>query len=296
LFPINEAVPLLIGRSKDTETRLTDPHVSRIHCQVQVDGDAVVILDRGSAAGTLVNGKKISQQQLRHGDVIRIGDTQIRFESDEADDHSTLAPGAAAPARLAAGRAERLTELVAKTLLPYEIGQVLAKGNSGLVFGARDTKEDRVVAFKVLWPEFSKNDDEMQRFIRAMKTMLPLRHPNLVAIFGAGKTGPYCWIAMEHVQGESLTQVIQRIGTAGMLDWRYGLRVAVHIGRALEFAHGQNIIHRNITPQNIMIQTADKLARLGDLMLAKALEGTLAEQITRPGELLGDVRYMSPER
>jgi serine/threonine protein kinase len=296
LFPINEAVPLIIGRSKDTETRLTDPHVSRIHCQVQVDGDAVVILDRGSAAGTLVNGKKITQQQLRHGDVIRIGDTQIRFESDEVDDHSTLAPGAAAPARPAAGGAERLTELVGKTLSHYEIGQVLAKGNSGLVFGARDTKEDRVVAFKVLWPEFSKNDEEMQRFIRAMKTMMPLRHPNLVTIFGAGKTGPYCWLAMEYVQGESLTQVIQRIGTAGMLDWRYGLRVAVHIGRALEFAHGQNIIHRNITPQNIMIQTADKLAKLGDLMLAKALEGTLAEQITRPGELLGDVRYMSPER
>jgi serine/threonine protein kinase len=126
--------------------------------------------------------------------------------------------------------------------------------------------------------------------------MLPLRHPNLVQLFGAGRTGPYCWVAMEYVQGESMTQVIQRIGTAGMLDWRYALRVAVHIGRALDYAHGQNIIHRNITPQNILVQSVDKTAKLGDLMLAKALEGTLAEQITRPGEILGDVRYMSPER
>src|SRR5262245_29999191 len=153
VFPINEAVPLLIGRSQDSETRPSNPHASRTHCQVQVDGDAVVIIDRGSAAGTLVNGKKITQQQLRHGDVIRVGDTQIRFESDEGDEKSTLAPGAAAPARPPAGGAERLNELVGKTLSRYEVGQVLAKGNSGLVFGARDTREDRVVALKVLWPE-----------------------------------------------------------------------------------------------------------------------------------------------
>jgi serine/threonine-protein kinase len=90
--------------------------------------------------------------------------------------------------------------------------------------------------------------------------------------------------------------VIQRIGVAGMLDWRYGYRVAVHIARALEYAHGQSIVHRNVTPQNIMLRTADKTVLLGDLMFAKALEGTLAQQITRPGQLLGDVGYMSPER
>ena len=135
----------------------------------------------------------------------------------------------------------------------------------------------------------------MQRFVRAMKTVLPLRHPNLVTLYGAGKTGPYCWAAMEYVEGESMKQVIQRVGVAGMLDWRYGYRVAVHIARALDHAHGQTIIHRNVTPTNILFRTADKTAQLGDLMLAKALEGNLAQQITRPGELVGDVAYMSPE-
>ena len=78
-----------------------------------------------------------------------------------------------------------------------------------------------------------------------------------------------------------------RIGVANMLDWRYGYRVAVHIARALEYAHEHSIIHRNVTPQNILWRAADKTVLLGDLMLAKALEGTLAQQITRPGELLG---------
>jgi serine/threonine-protein kinase len=165
-----------------------------------------------------------------------------------------------------------------------------------VVFRARDTKDDREVACKVLWPEYAKNDAEMQRLIRAVKTVLPLRHPNLVTLYGAGKTGAYCWISMEYVDGESLTQVIQRIGAAGMLDWRHGLRVAVHVARALDFARQHAIIHRNITPTNIMVRSADKLTKLGDLLLAKATEGILAEPITSPGELLGEVAYMSPER
>jgi serine/threonine-protein kinase len=101
---------------------------------------------------------------------------------------------------------------------------------------------------------------------------------------------------MEYVEGESLTQVIRRIGTAGKLDWRNAFRVAVHIARALEKAEEHKIIHRNVTPQNILLRTSDKVAKLGDLMLAKALEGTLAKPVTQPGQLVGELVYLSPER
>jgi serine/threonine protein kinase len=126
--------------------------------------------------------------------------------------------------------------------------------------------------------------------------MYTLRHPHVISLHQAGRSGPYLWFAMDFIDGESLTQVIDRIGVAGMLDWRYALRVALHLGEALQFAHEQHIIHRNITPQNVMVRSEDKCTMLGDLVLAKALEGTMAQQITRPGEVLGDVRYMSPER
>jgi serine/threonine protein kinase len=74
---------------------------------------------------------------------------------------------------------------------------------------------------------------------------------------------------MEFVDGESLAQVIPRIGTAGMLDWQYAFRVALHIARALEAAAEHEIIHCNITPANILVRSSDKVTKLGDLMLAK---------------------------
>jgi serine/threonine protein kinase len=294
-FPLEVGKPLLVGRGRNTETKLKDPQVSRVHFEVSADGKKIMLLDSGSTSGTVVNGKRVSQHELKQGDVIHIGGTQLRIHLEGSPDASTVIVGSPTP-RPPLARAEQLGELVGQCLSHYQIEATIARGQSGMVFKAKDTKEDLVVALKVLWPEFARNDDEMQRFIRAMKTMLPMRHPNLVTLYGAGKTGDYCWIAMEFVEGESLNQVIQRIGTAGMLDWRNALRVAVHISRALKFAEQHQVIHRNIKPDNILVRSSDKRTKLGDLMLAKALEGTMAEQITRPGELIGDVAYMSPER
>jgi serine/threonine protein kinase len=295
-FPLSEGQTIQIGRGQATDTKLRDPRVSRVHCQVRCEDGRIHLSDAGGASGTLVNGKSVSKHELKPGDIIRIGDTQIRFEMEDAHEVSTVVSAPTAPVRSDLGSIRQLADLAGKTLGHYEVGTVVAKGRSGIIFKAKDTRDDKVVALKVLLPEFSKNEEEMQRFVRGMKTVLPLRHPNLVAVFGAGKTGPFCWIAMEYVEGESLTQVIHRIGTAGMLDWRHALRVAVHVARALDFAQQHAIIHRNITPNNILVQSSDKLTKLGDLMLAKALEGALAEQITRPGELVGDLSYMSPER
>ena len=101
---------------------------------------------------------------------------------------------------------------------------------------------------------------------------------------------------MGYIEGESLTQMLQRLGVAGRLDWKHVYRIGYQLARALAFAHSQNVIHRNLTPQNVMIRAIDKTVLLGDLFLAKAMEGGLAEHLTRPGEVLGDIRYMAPER
>jgi len=293
-FPVTPGEAVRVGRGQATNTHLTDPHTSRLHCEVRVEDDTLTVVDCKSAGGTFVNGKRITEQTLRPGDVIQVGSTQLRVVSDDVADQTTVHQ----PLGKKASRenVEPLDRLVGQTLAHFTIGETIARGQSGVIFRSQDTKTAEEVALKVLYPEISRDEEEMQRFVRAMKTMLPLRHPNLVSILNAGKTGTYCWVAMEFVEGESLSQVIQRIGVAGMLDWRHALRVAMHIGRALEFAGEHQIIHRNLTPQNVLLRSSDKVAKLGDLMLAKALEGTMAQQITRPGELVGDVNYMSPER
>jgi serine/threonine protein kinase len=293
-FPLEDGQTLVIGRGQASDTKINDPHMSRIHCRVQVDGGRTVLLDAGGA-GTLVRGDKIEQHELQPGDEFQVGGTTLRFQLGDATDQATMAP-AAGKAAVARPQSASLKDLVGQTLAHYRLDKIITAGNTGMVYLAHDTEKNRPAAVKVLAPDYTDDDEQRERFVRAMKTMLPMRHTNIVRLYHAGKTGPYCWAAMEYIDGESLTKVIDRIGIEGMLDWREVWRVAVHIGRALEFAFEQRIIHRNVTPTNILRRHADKVCLLGDLMLAKALEGTLAKQVTRPGQLVGDVPYMSPER
>lgn len=294
-FPLKPGTGNLIGRFQDVAYHLNDPRVSRFHAELQVEGGAVTVLDNGGSGGTMVNGQKVTSLALRPGDSIQLGDSTLRYLTEPQGDAETLKK-LPVPTEYDPAATDQLAELSGQAVSHYQVGRALGKGATGMVFRATDTKTNQAVALKVMQPAFARNDDDMQRFVRAMQAMLPLKHPNIVAVYAAGKSGPHCWAAMELVEGESMTEVIRRIGVAGMLDWKHAYRVAVHIGRALAYAHGKGIVHRDISPANVMMRAADKTAVLGDLMLAKALEGNAARQITRPGELVGDVNYMSPER
>ena len=103
----------------------------------------------------------------------------------------------------------------------------MAKGRTGTIYKARDTRDGKDVAFKVLHADFTSDEEDVQRFIRAMTTAVELKHPNLIALYGAGKQGDTCWFAMEYVDGEPLTKLIEKFGTLKMLDWRFALTVGV---------------------------------------------------------------------
>ncbi len=287
----------LMGRSEKAFYQFPDdPRISRFHCEVLLEGEQPTVICRGGSSGTLVNGKPVTRHTLKLGDVLRIGDTELRLVMGDfalKDALGAIDPNASLPitAELALTEVEAIS---GKTLAHYEIGHVIGQGRCGLVFHANDTKDNRSVGLKVLHPSYSKDEEMMQRFVRGMKTAMPLRHPNLISIYSAGKTGGYCWIAMEYIAGESLKEVIARIGVANRLDWKNAFGMTLEIARALEYAHGHGLVHRNVTPTNIMQQATDQVCKLSDLMLAKALEG--AENITRPGEVLGELEYLSPER
>ena len=300
IFNLEEGQTLMIGRGQASDTQINDPRMSRIHCHIQIDGGTATIVDASSVGGTVVNGQPIKRHELALGDVIEIGDTKLRFQLPGVDPGAPSAP--TAPVARPFGKPTPqpkimpLKSMVGQSLAHYRLDAVIAEGNSGTVFKAFDTQHDRVAAVKVLTPDPTHSEEQKDRFVRAMQTFLPVRNPNIVQLYHAGKNGPYCWAAMEFVDGESMTQVIRRIGIEGMLDWREAYRVAVHIGRALAEAHTRKIIHRSVTPSNILRRNSDRCCLLGDLMLAKALEGSLARQVTQPGQIIGDVPYMSPER
>jgi hypothetical protein len=190
---------------------------------------------------------------------------------------------------------EELRKLAGTKMAHYQIGPVVGIGSSGLVFKAKDTKDDREVALKVYTPEFAEDEESKNRFVRAARTMMPMRHSNLVTLYGAGKTGPYCWMAMDYVEGENLKETIARIGTKGKLDWRPALRMSLDIGRGLYYIHGENIIHRSLSPGNLLVSKVGTV-KLGSLILAKALSGALSKDVTVSGNFLGEVSYLSPEQ
>ena len=295
-FSLENGQHLVIGRGQASNTQINDPRMSRVHCQVQIDGPKTLLLDAGSSSGTFVAGEKIASRELKPGDVFQVGETQVRYQLDRPQEATTLTGDTAFGRPKPKPTILPLKELVGQTLHNYRLDAILSSSTSGMVFKAHDTERDRVAAVKVLTPDIAHSDEQRERFVRAMKTMMPIRQTNIVRLYNAGKKGPYCWAAMEFIDGESLTAVIDRIGIEGMLDWKEVWTVAVHIGRALSEAHERKIIHRSVTPTNILRRHKDKACLLGDLMLAKALDGTLAKQVTQPGQIIGDVPYMSPER
>jgi serine/threonine-protein kinase len=126
--------------------------------------------------------------------------------------------------------------------------------------------------------------------------MMQFKHPNLIKLRGAGRERELCWVASEWVAGESVTELINRIGVTGMLNWQRCWEITRDVARALEFAHEKNLVHRNILPSNIMVRDEDRQAKLGDLMLARALDAADSEKVTKAGEVVGNVSFMAPEQ
>jgi serine/threonine protein kinase len=286
-YPLTEGLKITVGRGDAANIKLMDSAVSRAHCTIEHTPRATLVKDAGSKSGIKVNGKHVTEQAIINGDIIYLGSSQLRFDQDipaksKGDDEEATNP-------------EELRKLSGTKLAHFDIKEVVAVGNSGLVFRAHDFKEDREVALKVYLPAFAENDEDLQRFIRAVKTMLPMRHPNLVTLYGGGKTGPYCWMAMELVEGESLTETIARIGKKGKIDWKPAMRVVLGLARGLYYIHNEKIIHRSLSPGNILFSKGG-VPKLGSLILAKALSGALAKDVTVGGDFLGDVRYLAPEQ
>lgn len=174
-----------------------------------------------------------------------------------------------------------------KSLAGYEIQELLGRGGMGSVYKARQTSLDRVVAIKILPPRTAKNRTFIQRFISEARTVARLNHKNIIAGIDVGEDKGFHYFVMEYVEGQSLDQVIAR---DGVLEESFALDVMVQMCRALEHAEKHKLVHRDVKPQNILIDKHGQ-AKLCDLGLAKS-----QDQGTDRNAPLGTPHYLSPEQ
>ena len=171
----------------------------------------------------------------------------------------------------------------------YEIIEKVGNGGMATVYKATDLVLKRYVAVKVLRDEFTTDEEFIKRFETEAQSAAKLVHPNIVSIFDVGIDNGIYYIVMELIQGKTLKEII--LEERGPLPWKWSVNVAIQIASALEMAHKNNIIHRDIKPHNIII-TEDGIAKVTDFGIAKAVSNST---ITAFGKTIGSVHYFSPE-
>ncbi len=129
-----------------------------------------------------------------------------------------------------------------------------------------------------------------------LKAVAPLRHANLVTVHGAGKTGPYCWIAREFIDGDSIGALLGRLLAEGKLNWKRACRVAVQLGMVLDFLHQHRIHPSRITPANVLIAHDSKAIKLADVLLPEALMGSRLAAIIHERRQVAELPYTAPEQ
>jgi len=174
----------------------------------------------------------------------------------------------------------------------YEIERALGAGGMGTVYLARDRTLDRLVAIKVVSPELTTSSVIRDRFLQEARTVARLRHPNIVDVHAAGEAGGLLYFVMEYVPGESLRDCIDR---NERVDGHQALTILRDLARALAYAHERGIVHRDVKPDNILLDRESGCSMLTDFGVARALS-TGDERLTRTGFVLGSPRYMSPEQ
>ncbi len=170
----------------------------------------------------------------------------------------------------------------------YEIIEKIGNGGMATVYKAKCHVLNRYVAVKVLRDEFTTDEEFIKRFAAEAQSAASLTHPNIVSIYDVGHEDNLYYIVMELIKGKTLKQIINE---DGKLPWKWSLNIVSQIASALETAHRNKIIHRDIKPHNIII-TEDGIAKVTDFGIAKVVSNST---ITAFGATIGSVHYFSPE-
>jgi len=179
--------------------------------------------------------------------------------------------------------------MIGQVIGTYKILDKIGEGGMGVVYKGIDTGLDRLVAIKVLTPEFAHNPELIERFRAEAKAQANLNHQNITTLYAFLQAEKQCLIVMEYIEGETFEDLLVR---RGKLPWKEAAFMTRQALNGFGFAHGMGIIHRDIKPSNLML-TKTGAVKIMDFGIAKALGGSTK---TRTGLQMGTPQYMSPEQ
>jgi serine/threonine-protein kinase len=174
----------------------------------------------------------------------------------------------------------------------YEMQQRIGRGGMADVYLARDILLDRLVAIKVLFPEYATDPAFVERFRREAQSAANLNHPNIVSVYDWGRSNNTYFMAMEYVPGRTLAEALHDVGQITAMK---AAEVGIEVAAALSFAHRGNVVHRDIKPGNILIGSNGQL-KVADFGIARALGSAADSNLTQVGAVMGTAAYLSPEQ
>jgi eukaryotic-like serine/threonine-protein kinase len=171
----------------------------------------------------------------------------------------------------------------------YEVQELVGHGGMSSVYKARDALLERNVALKILHDQYSADDDFVERFKREARSVAQLQHPNIVTVIDRGEEDGRQYIVFEYIDGENLKELVVR---KGRLDVREALEIALEVARGLAFAHQHGLVHRDVKPQNVLLN-GDGKAKVTDFGIARTVD---VDGMTQTGTVLGTSNYIAPEQ
>lgn len=296
----NQPGSYLIGRAPHAHLALVHDIVASLeHCRLEITPAGCLIRDLGSRQGTTLNGRPITESTLRSGDTLELGMSELRI---------TMARDLSRPTSLARDSDQSTAHVAA---LPprtssqphgfldipgYRIKEKLGQGGMGVVYDAQQVSTGRRVAIKTIVPAAGTTPRSIQLFEREMKVLAGLTHPRIVRHIESGQHAGQIYLVMEYVECVALADVVEPLPRPKQIAVYCG--IIAQVLEALQHAHEQKLVHRDVKPGNILVTRAGKRlqAKLADFGLAKNFELAGLSQLTADNEIRGTLAFMPWEQ
>ena len=282
-FAFDQRDNFIVGRGKGVHFQpdKEDRYFSRFHFFIEINPPLCRLTDLNSRNGTRLNGQKIGSCELKDGDAIRAGRTELAVRIERTQAEQTIDWGD--------------PDDVIPTFSGYRIERELGRGGMGVVYLATREADGVEVAVKSITPQGAVTRRNVDRFLREASILMRLDHPNIVRFRDLGASGGKLFFTMDYVPGTDAQRLLQERGKWSL---RSAVRMISEVLNGLAYAHEAGFVHRDIKPANILLGRGQKgySVKLADFGLARVYEASQISGLSNEGEFGGTLRFMPPEQ